>query len=790
MKPLLSLRIILRSILKNKIQSLVSILGLGIGLGCVLLIILLYLHENSFDQFIPEKDQVYRIIHGDNSQTPFPLGETAADEIPSIDNFFRYFQNNEFEIKNSNNEIVKEKQFACADPSVFTMLGIDMIIGRPMESINEVTISEQMARKYFNTNNAVNQTINARFNDEFRKLTVCGVFKDFPSNASISPNFISHTDLILEFLGNRKRLLGEYGSALESFKSNWNRGVCITYIKINSQTNASQVTNQIQKYSDRFEEQQQKEKAFSLQPVTDVYLRSDNISDVFTKRGNANELKYYAAIALFILLIAVFNYIFLTKVKMDIRLKEIGTKRALGAQASTIRKQLLFESNIISFMSLLPASLVIFLGIPFINSTLGRTLDTNVFSIWYVIPLLLFIPLLTGSISGLVVGTRFFKVSPAMLLNKKLIRHPTKQQWKNSFLSLHFLVFILLIVGVVTLKKQINYGLTNFTAINPENVMVCELNTAELSQKFDVINDQISQYSGVIKCAGSSFVPPFNWTLPIRLKNPETNESIVFDGLIMGKGMTELLDMEMIEGEHFGDFNGSEPGFIFNESAALKYQLKVGEIFNGFRIRGIVKDFTAHTLRELIKPMVIIQQHPQKMRLFVVKTSGENDEQIMAKISTLFKEISPDKVVEVYTLKEQINQFYTREQNQAKLISAFSFLAIVLAVMGLLGMVMNTASRKTKEIGIRKVNGAKVSEILTMLNMEFIKWVAIAFIIATPLAYYVMYKWLENFAYKTELSWWIFALAGLLALGIALLTVSWQSWRAATRNPVEALRYE
>jgi len=320
--------------------------------------------------------------------------------------------------------------------------------------------------------------------------------------------------------------------------------------------------------------------------------------------------------------------------------------------------------------------------------------------------------------------------------------------------------------------------------------MICELNTPELSQKFDVINNQVKQMPGVISTAGSSFIPPFNWTLPVRLRNPENDEEIVFDGLIMGKGMTELLSIEIIEGEPFGEFNESKHEFIFNESAALMYKLKAGEMFNGFFIKGIVKDFTAHNMHKCINPMVIMQQRPNKMRLFAIKTSGETDEQLKAGISKLFKEISPDKIVSIYTLKDQITRFYVKEQNQAKLISAFSILAIILSVMGLLGMVMNTVSRKTKEIGIRKVNGAKVSEILTMLNKDYIKWVAIAFIIATPIAYYLMQKWLENFAYKTTLSWWIFALAGLLALGIALVTVSLQSWRVANKNPIEALRYE
>ncbi|PLX24493.1 MAG: hypothetical protein C0599_02085 [Salinivirgaceae bacterium] len=345
-------------------------------------------------------------------------------------------------------------------------------------------------------------------------------------------------------------------------------------------------------------------------------------------------------------------------------------------------------------------------------------------------------------------------------------------------------------IGVVVLEKQIDYALYNSAAIDTENVMICELNTPELSQKFEVIDNYVKQLPGVVATAGSSFIPPFNWTLPVRLQNPENGESIVFDGLIMGKGMIELLGIELIAGNDFFDYNENEHRFIFNETAAKEYNLKVGELFNNFPIHGIVKDFTAHSMRNPIKPMVIIQQNPTKMGLFAIKTTGETDEEIKASVTKLFQKISPDKIVSIYTLQDQINQFYVKEQNQTKLVGAFSLLAIVLTIMGLFSMVLNTLSGKTKEIGIRRVNGAKVSEILIMLNKDFMKWVAIAFVIACPIGYYVMYQWLENFAFKTDLSWWVFALAGLSALLIALITVSWQTFKAARRNPVEALRYE
>jgi len=389
----------------------------------------------------------------------------------------------------------------------------------------------------------------------------------------------------------------------------------------------------------------------------------------------------------------------------------------------------------------------------------------------------------------LFIGITVAKVSPILLLNGKITQTQIGNSWSNSFLSLHFAIFIVLIIGVLTLKKQINYALTNFKAIDIENVIICELNSTELSKQFNVIKTEVDKLPGVLSSAGSSFIPPFNWFLPVNLQ--ADNQNVRFDGLIMGKGMIDLLGIPLIEGEDFGEFQENKHDMIFNESAALEYNLKVGELFNGsFLIKGIVKDFNGHSLHRLIQPMVIMQQHPQKMSLFAIKTNGVNDKLITNAIHTLFRSISPDKIVNTYSLKDQISQFYQREEQQAKLVSAFSLLAIVLSVMGLFGMTLNTISQITKEIGIRKVNGATVFEIVKMLNFKFIKWVAIAFVIATPIAYYIMSKWLENFAYKTELSWWIFALAGILAFMIALITVSGQTFIAARKNPIEALRYE
>ncbi|RXQ95075.1 ABC transporter permease [Ancylomarina salipaludis] len=786
-----SVKISFRSILKNKTQSLISILGLGIGLGCVFLLSLLYIHENSFDSFIPQKENLYRVLRGPVYLTSYPLGSTIKEEIPLVDNYFRYYQDSDVELKNSHHDLVRDKRFAYADTSLFTCLGIKILQGNSSRSEREICISASTANRYFNKENPINQILQVKINNRFLSLRVCGVYEDFPQNSRLYPNFICNLDLIRESLGRHQRYLGHFGKASEVFKD-WDHFLFETYLLLNKNADPQNVLRHMQAYKNKTVDEKRRDQDYDLQIVTDIYLHSSALYEITESRtGNATQLKYLLVISLFILLIAVVNYVFLTKAKMENRLKDFGVQKAMGASTKSILKQVLLESNMLSFLSLFPASLVVLWGFPFINNTLERTLGIEVFMIWQSWVVLFLVVIVTGSISGIVIGLTITSRSSVDLIKGIKLKSLKGKGWTNSVLSIHFAIFIILVTGVLIIKKQLHYAQTSSKNIETENVIICEFNSLELSKQYQLITNEVEKIPGVICTAGSSLIPPVNLNMPVTLMYE--NHKVRFDGLFMGKGMLGLLGVQFLDGFDFGDFHpdqNDENEVIFNESAAKKYKLKVGELFNGFNVRGIVKDFSGHSFHSQIQPMVILQQDPQKMNLFAIKTSGLNNDEIRKKAGEFFSKLSPDVIVNIYTLKEQISEFYKKEQQQVKLLTAFSFFAIILSVMGLLGMVLNAIFLKRKEIGIRKVNGAKTIEILRMLNCDFAKWVIFSFVFACPIAWYAMHKWLENFAYKTELSWWIFVLSGLIAMGIALLTVSFQSWRAATRNPVESLRYE
>jgi putative ABC transport system permease protein len=524
--------------------------------------------------------------------------------------------------------------------------------------------------------------------------------------------------------------------------------------------------------------------------VTDIYLGSGATgASPFCRSGNPEELKYYEAISLLILLISVTNYILLTRAGTSDRLRELGTRKVVGASQGKIRKQIILESTLVTLFSLFPSAIVFNTGISFINNTLDKSLSIQIFSNPVMWIILLSVIIFTGIISGVIIGYNISRIPSLLLLAGRTSKLNRSGKLKYSFLIFHFTIYVILVVSVITVSKQIKYSLTNFRGINPENILICELNSTELKSGFRTLCDEMEKIPGVLTTAGSSFIPPFGAYLPVTLATAE-GDKVRFDGLIMGEGMTEMLGIEVIDGDPFGPFNPDRREVLFNESSALKYNIKTGEKFLGFNVKGIVKDFHAHSLHTLIQPMVILQQNPARMSLMAIKTNGTNDEAIIKQLRALYNQISPNEIFEVRYLTDQISDFYSNEKNQGKIIGAFSLLATILSIMGLFGIALISISKKTKEIGIRKVNGASITEVLYLLNIDFIKWILISLVISVPASLYIISEWQNRFAYKTELSWWIFASAGLSAIIIALATVSWQSLRAAARNPVEALRYE
>jgi len=780
---------ILRNIFRNRIQSVISILGLGIGLGCTILLLALILHETSFDKFIPDHQDLYRVMYGGSSGTQYPLAEKMENDFPEVKDYFRFYQANDIQLHNTDQMVVRDNNFGFADPSIFRILGIKVIAGKAASAASEVAISESTALKYFNNSTPIGSVLSVRLNNKFVDLSVCGVYKDFPSTSTLFPNFIANIKLSKMMFRQFQSSLGEYGNDKDT-ELGWQNGGYLSYVLLQPNTDTRALASKVDNYRELLNNQNAEEINFTLQPVTDIYLRSGQAgANPACRSGNPQELKYYEIISLIILLISVTNYILLARAGATDRLRELGTRKVLGATGKRILSQIILESNIVALISLIPAMLIIRAGMSFIDTTLNKTLGLDIFSNPYMWGLLTGVVLFTGFASGALIGFRFSRIPSILMLAGKTAEKHHRGKWNYSFLVLHFTIYVILVISVIAVTRQIKYSMTNFQGIDPENVLVCELNSPELKAGFNSICDEMKKIPGVYSVAGASFIPPFGAFLPVTLATAE-GDRVRFDGMIMGEGMTELLGIKVIEGEPFGPFNPDRREVLFNESSALRYNIKAGEIYLGFYVKGIVKDFHAHSLHSSIQPMVILQQSPSRMGLIAIKTDGRNDAAIIGQLRTIYKQYAPEQIFEVNHLTDRISDFYSTERNQDKIIGAFAVLAALLSGMGLFGIAMITISRKTKEIGLRKVNGATIASILVLINRAILGWVLLSFLISVPASVYIIYSWQNRFAYKATFGWWIFAAACVSALLIATLTVSGQSLRAATRNPADALRYE
>jgi putative ABC transport system permease protein len=788
---LTELKTSVRNIIRNKVTSIISIIGLGIGLGSLILLQALIIHETTFDKFIPGYKNLYKVRFDQNSMSAYPLGEEMKKDFPEVKNFFRLAQFTSFVMRDSKNELVQESNLAFADTSIFKILGIRFIAGTPASSPTEVAISQRMAKRYFGKTIPLGSILRIKWLDVPIDLTITGVYKDLPANSTLYPEFITDMRLFADMYTLLVRnAWGEYGRDYKLLL-NWDANSFYTYVLLNQNADKMGLESKMQKYTEHIKDEKSRSLRYSLQPVEDIYLHSDANKEYFTfyRSGNSNQLKYYWAISFLILLISAANYIFLTRASTSNRFKELGTRKAMGASRYSLCRQIIVESTFITILSLIPASFLMDPGMKFINSTLNRTLNNEIFLNPMTWLALIVIVVFIGTLSGLFISYNVSRIPAITLLSGKSSEKSSAGKWNYSFLVLHFSLYIILVVCVLTVSKQVRYAQNEIRGMDPKNIIVCGVGTKQLKAGFAMIRSEIEKMPGVIKVAGASGLPPQPQNTPITLAL-NTGEKNTFDGLMMGQGMTDILGMEMVEGGGFGELKAITE-VIFNESAAREFNIKVGDKYMGiYNVVGIVKDFNAHSLREAIQPMVIIQQNPSQFGLLAIKTDGTNDKAVIKRLREIYTQIDPNEIFVTNYLSEGISDLYTEDKNQARLTGAFSILAAILAVMGLFGIALLTIIRKTKEIGLRKVNGASIGEILILINKDFIRWVLLAVLIATPVSFYIVSSWINRFAYKTPVSWWIFVLGGFSAILIALLTVSWQSLSAATRNPVEALRYE
>ncbi|MBN8575870.1 MAG: ABC transporter permease [Cytophagales bacterium] len=798
-----------RTFLKSKGYSFINIIGLAVGLSACLLIGLYVKHELSYDGFHEKGDRVYRVNmelkFGDNHldlAVANPMfGETAKIEIPLVETTTRLQWYGSFLVKKGDVNI-RERNVAWADSTLFDVFTLPMLWGNPSTALrepNSIVITESVARKYFDRADVVGETLTIN-NTESRKIT--GVIKDLPSNMHFQ--FTSFVPVV------------EREDAQESSwagSQNWN-----TYLLLKAGANQDEVTTLLNKMLDNHLGPELKsilgktlnefngEGNFfkvSLTALPDIYLHSNRIGELFGV-GNIQYVYIFSAIAACILIIAIINFMNLATARSATRAREVGMRKVMGSMKSALVGQFITESVLTCVVAMLMAVGMVIAIIPFFNELIGKPIEASILFTPQVGVVVLLITLVVGILAGSYPAFYLSAYQPVSVLKGSKGSGGKRSVFRNVLVVFQFSASVFLIAGTLIVFRQLQFIQHKDVGYTREQLLTL-YNIDKLGNRTESLKTSLLQMSGVDKVTVTGYLPVnFYRSNESFFTSPslEVKDMISAQKWTIDEDYLQTMDMQLLEGRNFSkDIAADTSAIILNECAAKFLgnhdilEKKLYRLVNEqtkelkeYRVIGIVKDFNFSSLREAVKPLTFITG--LNAGGMTVRLQASDLTQTVSAIEDKWKSVVPDLPFEYSFLDADFDQLYKGERQSGNLITYFAVLSIIISCLGLFGLATFMAEQRTKEIGIRKVMGASVSGITTLLSRDFLKLVTIAVVIAIPVAWYFTSRWLQAFAYHTELEWWVFAVASVLALIIALLTVSVQAIRAAVQNPVNSLRSE
>ncbi len=789
-----------RNLIKNKFISLINLTGLIVGMTTLLFIWQYVNYERSYDQFNEKSDRIFRVRTDrvENGVTVMQLaagtagaGPVLKDNLPEIEDYTELKNAGEAVYSSRKGISVRDSKVYFASSSLFSIFSFQLIRGNPGNALEEpftACISQSTAKKLFDDENPVGKTLKSNGKDEYR---ITGVFADCPENSHIKFN-----------------ILLSYSTFLNPNETSFTWDGFFTYLLLKPGVDWKSLENKFPEEIEKVKGEETKNAVrLYLQPLKDIHLHSNYLYEAEVN-GDGYAVNFLFLIGIIVLFIAWFNYINLITARSELRAKEVGIRKVIGGDRKELIKQFLAEAGLLNVIAILGSYFLSLAVYPFFKLLLGNNDTSVLFSakILIVSFVILFCGTLLVSLYPAIRLTSFRPIT-ALQSRNKFTKNGIQNLFSKSLVALQFVGCIGLIACTAIVFKQLNYMLESKLGINMGQTLVIRgprVTDSTANIQYKTFEKEIKDISAVDQVTGSSSVPGQSFGLTaegVHLVGDPDEQTENFHVMAARANYSKMFEMKLVAGRYMSDeMKTDQRACLINETGMrLLHYNKPDEAVNSeiefwgarFKIVGVLKDFHQQSQKSAIEPMIMMLRPDNQIPEYIsvkLNTGGLN--KTMASIQKQWETFFTDNPFEYFFMDDHFNQQYQADRRFAKILTLFSALAIFISCLGVFALVNFVVDRKRKEIGIRKVNGAKISEILTMLNKDFIKWVAIAFVIATPIAYYAMHKWLENFAYKTTLSWWIFALAGLLALGIALLTVSWQSWRAATRNPVEALRYE
>jgi putative ABC transport system permease protein len=805
------LKIAWRNLIKNKAFSIINITGLAIGLSCFLLIALYVMDELSFDRFYPNADRIYRInsdikFGGANLHMPVTsdmMGELLKKDYPQVEQYTRIYTFNGDKLIKKGNDYIDEAKVAHVDSTFFDVFEIPAIEGdirHALDEPNTVVVTESAAKKYFNTTHVIGKTIETSDSkNRFYKIT--GVIKDIPQNAHFHFDFFFSMKNVNYNWGQLTShnfftyLRLKQGTDYKVFEKNFDQYVdkyvvpaAKVFMNINSMDEFKKAGNSL---------------VYTLMPLTQIHLYS-NRSFELSPGGNVQYVYIFSAVALFILLIACINFMNLTTAHSANRAKEVGIRKVLGTERRNLITQFLFESTLMVFFSLLIAIAIVYFVLPLFNNVASKQMAIARLFTPNILPLLVVLPFIVGLMAGSYPAFYLSAFKPIEILKGKLKLGSKSGGLRSVLVVFQFATSIILIVGTIVVYEQLNYIQTKNLGYNKDQLLIVD-GISSLNKNVDAFKNEVLQMNGVVTGTVSGFLPVTN---SYRSDNTYSKDAVMtaqngFDmqNWYVDYDYIKTLGMQIIKGRNFSrEFGGDSTSVIINETTAktLGYANPIGQkIYTSIdskgataalTIIGVVKNFNFETLHQDVGPLCFRLGGGGGSGIFKVNTADIKN--LIASVQNKWKTLAQGLPFSYRFLNESFDEMYRAEQRAGKIALIFSVLAIFIACLGLFGLATFIAEQRTKEIGIRKVLGASVKGIVQMLSKDFIKLVAIAFVFAVPLAWWAMHTWLQDFAYRISIEWWIFAFAGIMAIIIALLTISFQAIKAAVANPVKSLRTE
>lgn len=806
------IKIAWRSLLRNKFFSIINIFGLAIGLCSFLLITLYITDELSYDKHFVDAERIFRInsdinFGGTNiklSQSGDPMGAVLKKDFPQVEQFTRIYTNEGSNLVKKGTDFIEENRIAYVDSTFFDMFSISLIEGDKISALNNpnsAALSKSLAIKYFNSYDVVGRSLEVGVSNK-TIYTINAVYDGIPANSHFNFDILLSMDNVNYTFGNflshnfNTYIKLKEGINYKDFNKNFE-----TVIKnyILPQAKQAMDLSSIEEFRKSGNDLQ-----YSLFPITDIHLKSDRSFEIGVM-GNIQYVYIFGIVALFLLIIACINFINLTTARSTNRAKEVGVRKAFGTERYNLIGQFLAESTLTSFISMVIAMLLIALLLPKFNEISSKTLAySNLFSPKF-LPFLFLLPIFVGLIAGYYPAFIMSSFKPIEAFRQKINTGFLKSNIRSLLVIVQFVVTLILIIGTVVVYQQLNYIQSKNVGFNKDQILIVD-GTSALMNNIDAFKNEVLSLGGVKAGSQSQYLPVAN--------SARSDDTFFKDASLSDKNGISMqvwridsdyiptLEMEMAQGRNFSkEFISDSNAVIINETAAkmLGYKDPLNQnIYKtdnnndedviAMNIVGVVKNFHYESLRENIGPLCFRLSKSRNGMIFKIASDKVND--LVKTIESKWKYFAPGMPFSYRFMDESFEEIYRSERRIGSVALIFAILTIFIASLGLIGLVTYMTEQRVKEIGVRKVLGANELNIVFLIMKGFLKLVLISIIIGSPISYFVMQKWLEDFAFSTPLNWWVFLLAGFITIAISILTVSYHSIKAALMNPVISLKTE